>query len=218
MPMGDSRGIYSAAMFAIRHLVSEQPAYSSAIVSNPRRLAVQKRRQSPKRERDVRLSSIAALLVLTVLPTALARAQGDVGNAPNRGCSYDACALRLEGAHLVRGLRGERVGRIGLFRFTRIEPLIAVPSDSAIAYARLFDREYRTGTLMFWTGVIVPQVALAFLLKRHEQNSRFEPVDGVLTGLAFGGIAVEYVALKKMSRAGRALGRAIWWNNRDLAR
>lgn len=170
------------------------------------------------RGRGLRLLVTAGSIVLNLVTSESATAQSDVSNVPNRMCPYDLCALRMEGAHLVRGVHGERVGKISLFRFTRIEPLFMTPSDSAIGYARVFDRDYPTGVLMYWTGVIVSPAALAFVLKRREQDSRFATRDGVLIGVAIAGIALEFGGVKKMLRARRALSRAIWWNNRDLAR
>jgi hypothetical protein len=55
----------------------------------------------------------AALLVVAIIaPSRNLLAQITL---PSPGCTYDQCALRVEGDRVVRGASGERVGRLSFF-------------------------------------------------------------------------------------------------------
>jgi hypothetical protein len=45
-------------------------------------------------------------------------------------CSYDSCALRVEGEQILRGSGSTEVGRFGVWRATALVPLV-IQSDSA---------------------------------------------------------------------------------------
>lgn len=127
-------------------------------------------------------------------------------------CSYDTCAMRLEGALLIRGIRGERVGRVGLFSGSRLTRLLTAQSDSATAYARSFDRDHRSGAALFWSGSVATAVAVALALRRQSGT------DQASLAVAVTGMAVQVSGIIRLAKAQRDLGRALWWNNRNLAR
>ena len=160
-------------------------------------------------------STAAALLVAAfVAPSRALLAQG---NLPSPGCSYDQCALRLEGNRILRGASGERVGKLGVFSAANLSALVsAVPSDSALAHARIFDANYGQGSRLLFGGVLTAVVALTVDRARRDQG---------LTGgswaplaIASCGIVIEFVGARKVVRARDAFSRAIWWHNRELPR
>jgi hypothetical protein len=60
-------------------------------------------------------------------------------------CTYDTCAIRVEGGRLLRGATSVEVGRLGLWSAPRMTDLLQ-GSDSARTYATRFDQNYNSGT------------------------------------------------------------------------
>jgi hypothetical protein len=132
-------------------------------------------------------------------------------------CSYDACALRQEGSHIVRGMAGERVGGIGFFGALRLEPIVST-SDSARANARIFDRDYRQGTAFMWTGAAISIIPFVFYSQPSSFSEPDSRRDAALIASALSGLVLEIWGSRKVERARRALGRALWWYNRELSK
>jgi hypothetical protein len=145
-------------------------------------------------------------LLLTLLLSAPGTAQ-----APAGACPYHECALRVEPRRtatvLVRGAEGEVVGRVGLFGIPELQGLVA-PSDSAVAYARSYQRGARVGGGWLMAGTIA-SVAPIFLTGWSDEAR--------LAGALAGSAATLYGALT-LADAQRALSRAIWWYNGTLDR
>lgn len=140
---------------------------------------------------------------------------------PILACSYDDCALRLEGARVLRGQVGTRVGQLRVFSATRLEPLVGSASDSARLYANEFDRNYGTGARWAAVGGLGLGVVTAFLIDRRASRGESNEWEGRHWAMA-GGLVVSIAAseygTRRLRRAHRALSRAIWWHNRELPR
>lgn len=162
---------------------------------------------------------LASALVCAAATQLVAQQAGTtVAGTAGYPCTYDLCALRQEGSRVIRGVQGEQVVRLRLFGATRLTPLISGVSDSAVAHARVFDRNYTRGTAMLWSGIALVPLAMYFPLKRMDEGRAFAAVDVALVAMAVSGVVLEFWGAKKIDQARRALGRAIWWNNRDLPR
>ena len=158
--------------------------------------------------------TLAAVLVATSVASTIG-AQMPVA-APT--CTYDSCSLRLELFEVKRGAGNERVGRFGMFGRTAMTPLVLQTSDSAMAHARLFDREYSRGLKLTWAGLLITAPTLAALM--HHSNGR-DDFDGTSIALAGGvlvGTFIETIGTNKLRNAQKALSRALWWHNRELPR
>jgi hypothetical protein len=132
-------------------------------------------------------------------------------------CSYDTCALRQEGSNIIRGRAGERVGGFGIFGALRLESLVST-SDSARTNARIFDREYGQGNALMWTGVAIASIPLVVFSQRSSFSDQGSGRNAALIAAAASGLAVELWGTRKLERAHRALGRALWWHNRELSK
>jgi len=164
---------------------------------------------------------VVLVLLAVLVDSNSTQAQEGVGTTI---CSYDECALRQEGQLLIRGSRGTPVGKLGAIKVPRLVPLIgdragvAPSADSALAYARVFDREYPRGIAIGWTGTIAAAIPLAIVYRRLEDGAGADAADWGWVAATVPGLALQYWGARKVQRARSALGKAIWWHNRDLAR
>lgn len=148
-----------------------------------------------------------ALTFLSLVSVARFEAQAP---SPTLGrCTYAVCSLRLEGADLVRG-DGVVLGRTTLRGMPRLAPLVA-EVDSALPYARVFDREYpRSRWLAVAAGSLLG-VAVGIA------SQGVDPPDhGILLTLGATGTGTALLAWRSEGRAHRALSRALWWYNGAL--
>lgn len=159
-----------------------------------------------------RVSAAAFLVAALIAPSGALLAQTSL---PAHGCAYDQCALRLERNRILRGASGERVGKLGIFSATNLVTLVSnVPSDSALAHARIFDANYGRGSRLLFVGAVTAGVALVVDRTRREQG--LTGGTSTIYAIAFSGIVVEFLGGRKVLRARDALSRAIWWHNREL--
>jgi hypothetical protein len=159
-------------------------------------------------------TAAALLVAVTLAPSDKLSAQA---SPLASGCAYDQCALRLEGNRILRGAAGERVGKLGVFSATSLSGLVAgVPSDSALAYARIFDANYGRGSTFAFIGALTAGGALAVEHARREQ--RLTGGTSAVFAIALSGVVIEFVGVRKIVKARDALSRAIWWHNRELPR
>lgn len=131
---------------------------------------------------------------------------------------YDAQAIRLETNSwgfrtLVRGREGTIVGKIGHFRAPDVAAIVA-PSELAVREAREFKRHYDRGNIAFIPATLVLFVSLNVM--RLDGLDRGELVPAYAAAVA-GGAILTY-AVVQLNKAYSALGRSIWWYNRDLGR
>jgi hypothetical protein len=158
-----------------------------------------------------RIGPRLALLATCALPAPL-RAQA----AAAEPCPYTRCALRLEGQRLWRGAPpGAPAGRLGFWGAPPLVPLVA-GSDSALAYAREFDRHYAAGVRLAGAAGVAAGLLLA--VAYGQRDGRVTAGDWALVGGALGALAVGVHGQRRVDRARDALARALWWYNRGLPR
>ena len=125
---------------------------------------------------------------------------------------YDENALRVESRQgnlrIVRGVEGTVVARAGIFHGPKVATLV-MQSDSALAEARIFERDYEPGQWVAALGIATLGAAIGAY-----RIPDINPMIQVgLTGTSF---ALIGYGAKKLDSAYRALSKAIWWYNRDL--
>lgn len=134
--------------------------------------------------------------------------------AQEAGCSWDACALRVEGGSLLQGVRGEVRGTVvGLAPDVTI--LREGPDSAAVYAARFSLARPRSDQWETWGG-LGRGIALAAWI-------HFAMAD---TGDGWAWTAAVLMPVSQSARAHarrqdviaeRALERAVWWYNRELA-
>jgi hypothetical protein len=172
------------------------------------------------------LSTCAALVAasLALVPPVTAQTPG--GPTPaDAACTYDRCALRLDGSRLVRGVHGELVAKPGWFRPMPLAELVS-GSDSALHYARRYEEAAARASALSNGGGLAVLTALGIAWAHDRSrpdawpyasssNDRWAVATGVLM---LGGFVAEYASIPFVRRADRARARALWWHNRQFAR
>ena len=150
------------------------------------------------------LAICAGSCLLTARPTLMA-AQDQ---------SYDESALRIDEHYgtisIVRGASETVVGKIGVFRGTDLATVVS-SSPNAVAQAKIFQRDYKPGTLVASLGIVT--MGAAFGAYRIPDINSWIP-----SGLTIGAVMLITYGGTKLESAYRALSKAIWWYNRDLPR
>jgi hypothetical protein len=127
---------------------------------------------------------------------------------------YDENALRVESRQgnlrIVRGIEGIVVARAGILHGPKVADLV-MRSDSALAEAKVFERDYDPGQWVLGLGISTLGAAIG-ASRIHDINPA---IQGSLTAASV--ILLAYGA-SKLDSAYRALSKAIWWYNRDLKR
>lgn len=131
---------------------------------------------------------------------------------PDTECAYRSCALRVEprgfGTSIVRGAEGEPVARVALWGIRPGLPSLVSRSDSAVAYARRYQRLAPPAAALTLAGSLI----LALPAVQRDLG------DGARIGVTIGGTAATLYGTTLVVRANRALSRSIWWHNEALAR
>jgi hypothetical protein len=130
--------------------------------------------------------------------------------AQERPCTWDTCSLRIQAptlttpTRLVRGIDNEEVVKLGLLE-PAVAPWVAL-SDSAVAYARVYDVQFDRGSLISLAGTIIAIGAPIIM-------------DGTMQKIAFTGVGIGFSVVGGIitNRANEALSKAVWWYNRELA-
>ena len=128
--------------------------------------------------------------------------------------SYDENALRVVSRQgtmqILRGVEGIVASRSGMFHGPRVADLVA-QSDSALAEAKIFERDYQPAQWLLGTAIV--SLGAAIGASRINDINPFIQVG--LTTTTFVSFAF---GAKKLLTAHEALSKAIWWYNRDLKR
>ena len=128
--------------------------------------------------------------------------------------SYDENALRVVSRQgtmqILRGVEGIVASRSGIFHGPRVADLVA-QSDSALAEAKIFERDYQPAQWLLGTAIV--SLGAAIGASRINDINPFIQVG--LTTTTFVSFAF---GAKKLDSAYQALSKAIWWYNRDLKR
>ena len=129
-------------------------------------------------------------------------------------CTYDECALRLEGARVVSGISGLQVSRVGMFGARGLDSLMR-RSDSATVYARRFSTRQGRATVL---GLVSAAAAFGYItaVGHAVEWGDSRAVSPEVYGVA--SIAFALIGAFEQSRARTALSRALWWHNRELQR
>ena len=168
-----------------------------------------------QRQRPCRL---AFGIALTLSSSTGVLAQTPASPNDSSACTYDTCALRLQGQRLLRGTSGSRVLTLGPWRASSLRPHVAW-SDSASYHAAIFDRHYTAGTRLTTIGLLGTGV-MGLLYGEHlrggEDWSDATFIAHAAASALFLGL-LEYGS-RRLARAHGGLSRAVWWFNRDLPR
>jgi hypothetical protein len=125
---------------------------------------------------------------------------------------YETNALRVDESRgnikIVRGVSEAVVARVGVFRGTDFSSVVS-PSPNAVAQAKIFEHNYRPGTLLISLGVATLGGAIG--------ASRIDGLNQAIpTGLTIVSVGLITYGGSRLEDAYRALSRSIWWYNRDL--
>ena len=152
-------------------------------------------------------------VALVVMPGVTSLPVGAQRVAPSE-CTYDTCALRVESGKIVRGITGEKVERFGLFGNAEVAKHVRL-SDSAVVYARMYERNQVSGFVVLFIGEGVALGALGYF--DAPLGVGLPSISTTRGAIAIGGLGIMLYGARRLSKANRGLSRAIWWYNRDLA-
>lgn len=156
-------------------------------------------------------------LVCALLPLSSNAARAQVATAEST-CTYERCALWIDGAAVRRGAGGVVVLRDGLFRPMRLRDLVG-GADSAGYWASSFERRARVGQVFTKAGLaaFVVGAGAQYIRLRNSTNSR-DDATAVEFGLVLSGTASVFVGSFIRRTANPLRSRAVWWYNRRFAR
>ena len=128
--------------------------------------------------------------------------------------TYDQNALRVQSVRgdlqIVRGAQGIVVAHSGIFHGPDLANLVT-QSDSALAEARIFERDYQPGQYIAGLGIAMMGAAIG--------ASRIPDINTLIPGgLTVVSFALIVYGAGRLESAYRALSKAIWLYNRDLKR
>ncbi len=127
---------------------------------------------------------------------------------------YDQNALRVESVRgnlqILRGSQGIVVAHSGIFHAPGLANLVS-HSDSALAEAKVFERDYQPGQYIAGLGIAMMGAAIG--------ASRIPDINTLIPGgLTVASFALIVYGAGRLESAYRALSKAIWLYNRDLKR
>jgi hypothetical protein len=154
-------------------------------------------------------------------------AAGDTFPTADTACTYERCALWLDGARLVRGARAELVAKPGWFRPAPLARFVS--GDSAASYAARYERASGRASALSNLGTLamLAGLGLAYARDRGCEPYSYPWVTGcrdgdalhVTTAVLFaGGMVAAYGSIPFTRRAARHRARALWWHNAQFAR
>lgn len=140
------------------------------------------------------------------------------GQQARDSTEYDERALRIESDYgawnLVRGKDGILVKKLGSWRGDVDISGVLAPSENALREARDFNSNYHRG----WWKVTAGILAITAGRLVDQLNDGPAALELSATGATVAGLLVAVYGGQQVYKAHRALARAIWWYNRDLAR
>src|SRR5688572_18790386 len=164
--------------------------------------------------------AVVVALTLSAAPRNLAQTPSSAPS-PDSLCTYDRCALWLDGPGLVQGVDARLLAP---YRWLRPMPLRRfVSGDSAIHYATRYESDRRRGFRLSVLGGLAMGAGLVIAVANDcgfgaNQCEIGNRAAAASITLMLGGIAVDIVGQRSTTRAGRARARALWWHNRQFAR
>jgi len=162
-----------------------------------------------------RMSPRAALpLLFAMLLLVGSSARVAAQSTADDSCTYRRCALAVvpawNGLDLVRGERGERVGRLGFLWTRDVSPIFA-GDPRALGFAKRAVRTRRTAAFFTDVGGALLLMALAGGLADRAHSDRWQAI-------AIGGGATFAVSVPLQFAADGHLSRAVWWLDARFAR
>lgn len=131
---------------------------------------------------------------------------------------YDARALRVENREgdrvVVRGRDGLVLGKIGGLRGGVDLANVVAPSENAVREARDFSKRARRGNWAMTVGL----TAISVWLLTSRIHDMDPAVATAVDAASAGGLVLAVYGAVQLNKANTALGRSIWWYNRDLGR
>ena len=150
-----------------------------------------------------------AAAAAVVIGARSAAAQSWCDHAPG---SYVQCALWIDGDYLRQGDHGERLAMAD--RFTPLPLRRFVAGDSAIEYARRYERDAsRDGRLQFVGAAMMLAASVTGLAQRHQTG----PVARASRVVLLTGMTIHLAGIPFRRRAEEEGQRAVWWNNAALS-
>jgi hypothetical protein len=151
-----------------------------------------------------------------LLFVAVAAVPGSSARAQAAGCTYDACALRLQhrfwsGITLVQGHEARRVARVGGLFAPNIDLLASAP-DSAKTHYLAFRTHQNRGGVFVLLGAVFAGAAGALAYDQYEGH------EGFFWGLLGAGLTFSIIGGSSVRKANDHLEQSIWFYNRELAR
>ena len=127
---------------------------------------------------------------------------------------YDQNALRVQSIRgelqIVRGAQNDVVAHSGIFHGPRLAKLVT-GSESALAEAKVFERDYQPGQYIAGLGIAMMGAAIG--------ASRINDINTLIPGgLTVASFALIIYGAGRLEGAYRALSKSIWLYNRDLKR
>ncbi|MDZ7629900.1 MAG: hypothetical protein U5K74_00735 [Gemmatimonadaceae bacterium] len=160
-----------------------------------------------------------ALVVAALLLSMRLGAQGPTVTAARttlEGCTYDACALRLDrsffgGRKVVVGLDGQRLpmGAIGGGLVTQVARVPGAADEA---------RAGRGNALKAAIGGVIGTIASVVALNQFDRGNSGSSNDGVAFGALGVGVVASITAGVQAQYAERHFSRAVWLYNRELPR
>ena len=134
------------------------------------------------------------------------------------GCTYDRCAVWLDGTSLRQGSASTVVLRDSFLRSMRLATFVG-GSDSATVWATRFESRASTGNTMSAIGLAAMVIGFGtqYLRLRDRAPSVIDDGNAFEASLVFGGAAALAGGTMVRATAERLRGRAIWWYNRRFA-
>lgn len=147
-----------------------------------------------------------SLLVGLLLSPSLAHGQAPAEAA----CTYEACALRVHqrfaSTWIVRGMREDKTLKLG-FTATGLDSLVAA-SDSAVAYARVFQHHHTVAGVL---NLLSIGAGLSAWLAGGDHKT-------AALGFTIGSFGFGFAASQERRVASNALSRTLFWYNGTLSR
>ena len=157
--------------------------------------------------RHVRTATRCAMLLCLLAQTAPLHSQ-----VADSTCTYRLCSLRMEprafGVAVVRGPAGDPVARVGMWGTRPALSSIVQRSDSALFYARRYER--------FAPRVAITALASSGLLALAAVGR--DHSEGASIGVGIAAIGLSFYGVSVTTSAQRALSRSVWWYNESLVR
>lgn len=162
----------------------------------------------------------ALAVMMLMIASRAAGAQGSVASASVQACQYRECAFSIapawNGLLVVRGSDGARVANLNFFLPRDVAPALrgnaAAPgADSALAHANRAVALRRAGAVLTDVGAVAVVVALASTVSAGRASTNNRVVGGA-------GLAALLVSIPIQFAADGALSRAVWWHNVRYAR